>query len=355
MRVVERYLVLELLKAFVLMGAALIVLFDLFSFLAEAEDIGDGTYEAGDALLVTLYTSPARFTDLVPFVGLLGTVYALSLLTASHEVVALRAAAVSPQRIAALCIAVATASGLLLLGGDQPGRALFAQASLLRMYETSATGKLIEESGFWIQNADTFVNIENLAQAGRPMGIRIFNFAPDGTLSSYLRATDAIPHSSDRWTLENVVEKERLRAAQIETRQAATLDWTPIWDPSVPMVELPVTGLGLAQIIGLLASPAAVTVAPKENLEIELWKRVYLPMTAGAFALLGAASILRARPRHGVGAGLLVGLGLAFVVYIGGELLQNVGLLLGTPAWVTQLLPAVLVTALASMLLRAAR
>src|SRR5262245_24149682 len=97
MKVVERYLVLELLKAFLMMGAALIVLFDLFSFLAETEDIGDGTYEAGDALLVTLYTSPARLTDLAPFVGLLGTVYALSLLTASHEVVALRSVAVAPQ------------------------------------------------------------------------------------------------------------------------------------------------------------------------------------------------------------------------------------------------------------------
>lgn len=355
MRLIERYLTLELLKAFLLMGTALIVLFDLFSFLAEAEDIGDGTYEAGDALLVTLYTSPARLTDLVPFIGMLGTVYALSLLTASHEVVALRAAAVSPQRIAGLCIAVAAAGGLALLIGDKPGRALFAEATLLRMYETSPTGKLIDESGFWIQNGDTVVNIANLEVAGRPTGIRVFDFAPDGTLNTYLRASDAVPHEIDRWTLEQVVEKRRLAPARIETRNRDDVDWKPIWDASIPMIELPVAGLSLGQIVELLDSPAAATVAPKENLEVELWKRAYLPMTAGAFALLGAASILRARPRHGVGAGLLVGLGLVFIVYIGGELLQNVGLLLGTPAWVTQLLPAVLVTALASMILRAAR
>lgn len=355
MKVIERYLVIELVKAFVLMGAALIVLFDLFSFLAEAEDIGDGTYEAGDALLVTLYTSPARLTDLVPFVGLLGTVYALSLLTASHEVVALRALAVAPQRIAGLCIAVAVAAGGLMLLGDRPGRALFAQASLLRMYETSPTGKLIDESGFWIQNEETFVNIENLEVAGRPTGIRIFDFAPDGTLNTYVKARDAVPTTNEQWTLEGVIEKRRIAPEQIETIDRATLEWKPIWDPSVPMVELPVSGLGLTQIVGLLTSPAAATVAPKENLQVELWKRTYLPMTAGAFALLGAASMLLARPRHGAGAGLLVGLGLAFVVYIGGELLQNVGLLFGTPAWITQLVPAVLVTAVASVILRAAR
>jgi lipopolysaccharide export system permease protein len=355
MRVIERYLVIELLKAFVLMGAALIVLFDLFSFLAEAEDIGDGTYEAGDALLVTLYTSPARLTDLMPFAGLLGTVYALSALTATHEIVALRAVAVSPQRIAGLCIAVAIAAGGLFLLADKPGRALFAQASLLRMYETSPTGKLIDESGFWIQKDQTFVNIENLEVAGRPTGIRIFDFAADGTLNSYVKARDAIPHTNEQWTLEGVIEKRRIAAEQIDTIDRPTLDWKPIWDPAVPMVELPVAGLGLAQIVDLLSSPAAATVAPKENLQVELWKRAYLPLTAGAFALLGAASILRARPRHGVGAGLLVGLGLAFVVYIGGELVQNLGLLLGTPAWITQVLPAVVATALASLVLRAAR
>ena len=354
MRIIERYLVTEMLKALLLVGAALVVLFDLFTFLAEAEDIGDGTYDASDALLVTLYTTPARLADMVPFIGILGTVYALSLLTASHEVVALRASAISPRRIAACCVVVATIVGVVILLTDAPARALFAEATLLRMSESSETGKLIDESGLWLRDGETVVNIENLEVAGEPTGIRIFEFDDDGTLETYLKAQNATPQTAGHWTLHGVTEKAREQPLHITTSVRGEALWTPIWDPEVPMVELPVQSYTLSQLADQVSATSA-SIHPKANLSIELWKRLYTPLTVGAFALLGAALMLRARPRQGVGAGLVLGFALAFVIYIAGELIQNVGLLIGSPPWVTQALPAAVVVALATWILRAPR
>ena len=92
------YLARELSKSYALLSIALLVLFDLLAFLAEAQDIGEAHYTVLDALLVITYGTPALLVDLSPFVALLATLTAYDRLNASSELIALRAAGVSGAR-----------------------------------------------------------------------------------------------------------------------------------------------------------------------------------------------------------------------------------------------------------------
>ena len=62
-----RYLARELATSYVIVGLAMLVMFDLLAFLGESQDIGDAQYTVLDAILVVLYSTPALLVDLSPF------------------------------------------------------------------------------------------------------------------------------------------------------------------------------------------------------------------------------------------------------------------------------------------------
>ena len=81
----------------------LLLLLSLFSFLAlseELEDVGKGAYELLDALLVIVYTLPTRLVYLLPVTVLLGGLLGLGTLANHSELISMRAAAISPVRLA---------------------------------------------------------------------------------------------------------------------------------------------------------------------------------------------------------------------------------------------------------------
>ena len=88
------------------------LLLSLFSFLAlseELEDVGDGSYELADALLVVVYSLPALTVNLLPVTVLLGGLLGLGALANNLELISMRAAALSELRIAAPIIQLSLA------------------------------------------------------------------------------------------------------------------------------------------------------------------------------------------------------------------------------------------------------
>ena len=97
---IDRYLSISFLGGCV---PVLLLLLSLFSFLALSEaleDVGEGAYELVDALLVVVYTLPALVVDLLPVTVLLGGLLGLGVLANNLELISMRAAAITPVRIA---------------------------------------------------------------------------------------------------------------------------------------------------------------------------------------------------------------------------------------------------------------
>ena len=81
----------------------LLLLLTLFSFLGlseELQDVGEGSYELMDALLVVAYGLPVLAVELLPVTLLLGGLLGLGALANNLELISMRAAAISPLRIA---------------------------------------------------------------------------------------------------------------------------------------------------------------------------------------------------------------------------------------------------------------
>jgi lipopolysaccharide export system permease protein len=348
-----RYLARELAKSYALIGIAMIVLFDLLAFLNESQDIGDQRYTALDALLVVLYSTPALLVDpLSPFVGLLATLNAYERLNATSELIALRGAGVSGGRLAAIAGVVALAFMCLIAVVEVVARPLRLDASLLRTQQTAAAGNLLRGSGFWIRSGETYVNVSELAETDKPTEIRIFAFTPQERLQTYTRATTAEVIDRKHWRLDNVWSKQYADDGTPDAPQTvASTEWQPPWDPSIRLYDLPVASYTIKELMSRISHHTNESVGAQAE-AIELWKRLTLPLTGVAYALLAAPFALLANVRGGRALRLALGAVLALLVYVGQQVLANAGILAGLPVPATAIVPPLLVFALALFAMR---
>jgi lipopolysaccharide export system permease protein len=341
------YLARELAKNYAFIGVALLVLFDLLAFLTEATDIGDGHYSVVDALLVVLYRTPVLLVDLSPFIALLGTLNAYANFVATSEMVVLRVAGVSPVWLAAVAASVA---GIFMIGigaVELAARPLHLEASVLRMHATAPTGDLLRRSGFWIRTGQTFVNVASLEDPAQPTNVRMFLFGPDGRLERYIRTPSANIISPTEWELSDVWRKSYDHdGAPTAAETIPKLPWQPTWDPATRLYDLPIASYTIPELVHRVERSNDSTGAQ------ELWRRVTLPFGAIAYALLAAPFAMTSGVRGGRPVRLVLGAAFAFLIYIGGQVITYVGILVGLPIAVTAAVTPLLVLIIATVLTR---
>jgi LPS export ABC transporter permease LptG len=340
---VFRYVASEFLRSYLLVTLAMIALFDLIAFLAEAEDIGDARYTLVDALAVITYSTPALLVDLTPFVALLATLNALANLDGRSEVTALRVAGTSRAWFVGSTAAITAAFVVIMIGVEIVARPLHLEASLLKMYETARTGNPLEGKGFWTRSGDTIANVANLEDSRRPGRIRIYTLAENGRLASYERAESAEALASNRWRLDDVTRKRFEDGVPVALERVEHAEWSPVWGRAIDIYSLTVTSLSIAD---LRERP------PDAHADrIELWHRLQLPLSTLAYAVLACAYSLGGRGRGGKSLRMAIGIAAALLLYLAGQLLVNGGILLGLPVPLVSLLPSFAVLVLARLLL----
>jgi lipopolysaccharide export system permease protein len=351
MKLSVRYVAAELARNYVIMAAALLVLFDLIGFLSESEDIGDGRYDLLDALIVITYSTPALLVDLSPFIVLLGTLAAFANLDSRTEITALRAAGASRTWFIRTAMMTSAAFMIFIAGVEGIARPAHLQASLLRMYETAKTGNPLKGTGFWTRAGTTYVNVQDIEDARRPGGIRIYELDATGRLTAYLFAKSATVVAPHQWRLEQVVDKTYTSGTPTAIDQRESVDWTPVWSSENTIYSLSVTSLSLADLIVSHTDRGDANVLAER---VEFWRRLALPLSAIAYTALACAFALSARGRGGKSIRMAVGATAALLLYLAEQLTVNAGILAGVPIALVSFLPALLVFAAALALARRA-
>jgi lipopolysaccharide export system permease protein len=350
MKLIYRYVMAALARGYLLVAGSLLALFGLFDFMEKASDIGDASFGADDAMLVTLLMLPSRLLDLSPFIALLGVVYGLSTFVRSQELIAMRAAGLTPLRLAVLC-GVATAGLFVLLAAvELAARPMAQQARLLHMTETSLDGALFSRHGIWIENEGLFVNIESLARGGAPSGINMYDFGSDTTLDRYLHAERAELMPDGTWNLRRVLEKD-YAAGSVVTRDLDALAWTPPWRQTTALYELPLESLSLQEIHQhqqYLASEQR----PTGIFAMEFWRRILSPASGIVFSLFAAPFVLGVGPRSSMGGAVTLGVANALILYLVQQLGTNAIYLASQSPLLAVSLPIAAVFVIATLLIR---
>lgn len=196
----------------------LLLLLTLFGFLAlseELEDVGEGAYQLIDALLVVAYSVPALVVELLPVTVLLGGLLGLGTLANNQELTSMRAAAISPVRIAVpiVKLSVALITIIILLQNFVIPKAEYSAAqhrskTLIEPELSDLEDNPGVDKEIWTRSKGQFIRI-GFVQPDRSLaGVEIYQFDIEGNLAKMLRTPRAELLQDNTWLLHDVYETQ---------------------------------------------------------------------------------------------------------------------------------------------------
>jgi lipopolysaccharide export system permease protein len=340
----------------------LLSLFSLLGLSEELEDVGDGSYQIVDALLVVAYTMPALIVDLLPVTVLLGGLLGLGALANNLELISMRAAAISPARLAVpvLNVSVLLIVIVVLLQNLVIPRVEYSAAQLrsktliepgsLDLEEESGAGANTE---FWTRTEGQFIRI-GLVQRDRSLsGVEIYRFDEQGNLAMLLQTPTAELLQDNTWLLHGVRET-RLDDLRPQTQFTDTLLWDALLsEEQTRTLITPASSLAPTDLWKSIQRLEDNNMN-SESQRVLFWAQMSIPVGLLGMALLSLPFLLGSTRSVPVGQRIAMG----GVIGISYYLVQQIsGHLAGILHWnvaLTVLTPGLLILCVALLLLKRA-
>jgi len=341
MTILQRYIAKTILSSTGLVLLVLLGLYTFMDFIGELEDVGKGEYQLAEVFSYLALSMPKRFYELLPVAALLGSVLGLGSLASQSELVVMRAAGISIQKISQAVMVVAFVLMLIALFVGEVIRPPAEQKAreIQSMAQTGTVGTR-SENGFWTRDGNHFNHIQRILPDGRFSGISIYEFDDDNHLRNVTKAKEA-RYDAGNWTLSDVVQST-LDSRGVEVRAVEYAQWQSTLNPGmvniviVPPEFLPVWSL--VEYINYLETNRQSV----GQYQMAFWMKIMMPLSSAVMVFLAVPFVfgpLRAAPIGGrILAGALVGIGF----HLFNQSFQQFGLVFGVLPWLAAAFPTVL-------------
>lgn len=226
MKVLQKYLAIQIIQAVIFVLIALLALFSFFDLTGEVQEIGRGGYRLQHALLYVLLGLPGYVYDILPIAALVGSIYALALLASHSEFTIMRVSGMS----------TAVAIGMLIKIGVGLVVLTFVFGEFIAPISTIAAEKIKSEArgstarsnqfrtGLWTKDlikedgmkgaviGSRFLNVQENRPDGKLIDIKLYEFDPEFRLQALVLAKSAKFQGGNEWLLEEVSETRFLNA-----------------------------------------------------------------------------------------------------------------------------------------------
>ncbi len=357
MRLLTRYLLIELGKGYLLAALALVTLFFIFGLVREIDNLGEGSYRLHHAAWYVGMTSFNTLLDLLPFVAFLGGLLALSNLARRQEMLVMSTAGLSILHgVRASALASGSLALFALILGQWLAPPLYKEAALQRMLLKSGSAELLQGGGFWVRGDQWYLKAERLGAGKDPESILILEFTPQGPLARYYRAASAEILPSGNWALREV-ESRVFDAGDSALTKTPLQEWAPPSsatrltggapdsvraDAPGRIQPLPLASLSLSQLSARVSALRADRL-PADDAELLLWQRLLAPFAVVAMGLLIMPLVFGDLRSASFGLRLAIGSGVGIGMWVLGDLTASVALLISAPTFLSAVLPILLI------------
>ncbi|HVV95882.1 MAG TPA: LPS export ABC transporter permease LptG [Rhodanobacteraceae bacterium] len=327
-----------------------IVGFDAFRiFIGELNDVGQGQYTLSKAVTYVLLTVPRRCYEMFSYSALIGGLIGLGSLAGSGELTALRAAGLSKFRIcASVVFALTTLTAIVTLVGETIGPYGEQKAQALQIAAKSKDIALAKGGTLWARDGDTVINARRGRARGGSVelsGVRVFEFDPQGRLESLALAARAV-HAASAWTLYDV----RRTTFGIDNASSATKaeeHWESGLDPALLSLSIV-----QAQYMTLRDLSRNIFYLEKNHQDASTfrqayWERLFYPVSVLALAFCAVPFAFGTLRSGGLAKRLFIGMVLALCFYFAQRAIVNMGAVYGVHPAIANLVPPLLLAALA--------
>jgi len=356
-KLVDRYVGRAALMGLLAVWFTMTMLFILFSLLGELRSI-QGDYSTADVFWFIALTMPRMAYKIFPASALLGALVGVGGLAATNELVAFRTSGVSRLRLALAAIAgVMLVTIPVMIMGEWVAPAAEQQARAFRMSEMMGQAIIGGPRGMWMRDSEDIVNIQlPLLSANRGeqsvefKNVVIYNFSDEVDLQSVTRADNAT-HDGENWTLENVAtvhfSELGARLSRADRQLWPTEVKPELLDSAVTRPKL----LSLRSLWKFL-SYLGVNGLDDRVYQEAFWEKTVFPLTVIALVLAGMPFVFGAARSQNLGVRLFFGMVLGGLYLIFESTVQELGSVYGVPVIPIILLPPILLSITAIMILR---
>jgi lipopolysaccharide export system permease protein len=206
MNIVTRYVAKEVVVAMLMVLACLCGLDIIFSFIKEARDIGQGGYNALQAMLFILLNLPSHLYLVLPMSALLGVLIGLGNLSAQHELIVLQTSGCSMWRICrgVLVVAAFMMPFSFMLGGYLSPLMSYSATVNKKMLEKQGHALLMGSESIWLKDGRDFIHIGKTLLGGRLNNITRYEM--DGQVLKGVLIAQYGEFDRGGWMLYNVTQ-----------------------------------------------------------------------------------------------------------------------------------------------------
>lgn len=345
-----RYFTFKVIAGTFLAVLALLAL-DLFvAFASQLPELKEGVYEWPDALQYVALTTPRRIFQQVQFSVLLGVMLGLGGLASGSELTAIRAAGVSPYKMAAMVAVPALIVALLVFVMSEylmpPAEKLArdARANLVAG-EASWAGAM----GMWVRSGSQVVNVldPQLKKVDQGVwsigGVRVFDLTEDNRVAK-IRRSPRVLIDERQWRMESAEVLEFHESGEVVKQERSESLPAPF---DLRMLKLADTRPKYMSLAELSVYLEHLDLNRLDSIEYRLawWQHILAPVITVLMAMLAMPFLLGSLRDKGVGAYIFSGLAVGLVFFLFNRTVANLAHVTGLDPALTSLMPVLLLLA----------
>ncbi len=355
MKVINWYLVKEVLKGSLVALIILLTLFTIFTFSDELKDIGKGDYQLREIFLFLFFDAPTVMYDLMPSAALLGSLFVLGAMANNRELIAMQAAGLSIFGILkAVMMAGCILASIAIVVGEFIAPEAEHEALVIRSVAQAKQVALQTRYGLWLREGNVFINVRQFASEKKLADVSVFELNKNYNLSSMMHADQAEYVSEKQWLLKQV-RRTDISPDRIVSGELPEGVWRSGIDPSLLN-----TVVVSAENLSMYDLFMYIDFLKKNNqksqlFELAFWGRMVNPLVIFVMLLVSAPFVIGIKRGTSFGARIMIGvlIGMSFNVF--DQIAGHLGLVYELNPALVAVMPSVLMLVVAIYAIRKVR
>lgn len=349
MKILDKYIFKTIFNTTALVFLILFGVHIFVNFVGEIGDIGKGDYNFLSAVCYVFLSAPQQLYELFPMIVLTGSMLGLGSLANHHELIAMRAAGVSFQRIAMMMLQVTLILVLIAtIIGEGIGPWARHYAEWDKAIEKSGGSAIETPRGVWLKQNDYFIHIKKVLPDNQLEGINIYQVNANQQLLKVIYAELAF-RQGRHWFLQNVrqtdldVSLEKGSNSIVRAEKIEQMPWKMKFSPHFfTIVSVQPEEMSMYELFRY-SKEMKHTNRRSGNFELSFWQRLFRPFAACVMTLLAIPFVFRSSNRQTtLGGRLLLGIVIGFVFYLLNEVIGSLAIVYQWPVVFAALFPILL-------------
>jgi len=313
MRILDIYIGKILLRHIMVTIVVLLGLFSFVSFIDELGDLDKGSYGILQIIQYVILSIPKILYEVFPMAALIGSILGLSVLARDSELIVMRAAGVSIQRIVLSVLKVGVLLALVaMFMGEIVSPYTETKAQKVRA-ESMQNNNIRQEQNFgiWLRDDNTYVNIGEVLPDLTLLRVKIFEFDNQNFLR-FLSVAEQGEYQKQRWLLKGL-NRTMINDESSAADKVTAAYWSTVVNPEILRVFMiqpdQFSIWQLDRYIDHLRSNKQET----NNYELAYWSKIVTPFATAVMLILAVPFVFKEARSGGMGrslfSGIMIGLG----------------------------------------------